>query len=160
MLADRQREVPFLTAKDLDDDGVRQVNAAIALSAVRLVIARDRDELEGVLDETGLRTSSFVPRTKIVNWEDATEEESFGLDVRIHHDTQFPLEVPVEWTCRNCATRTTEVFTISDELLPLDQQAYSIWLDRPCSACGHPPRRTRSPLGGEEFVNLAFPPEM
>jgi hypothetical protein len=160
MLADRQRDLPFLTAKDLDDEGVRQVNMAISLAAVRLVIAQGRDELEEVLDETGLRASSFMPRTKVVNWEDATEEQSFGLDIRVHHDTKFPLELPVEWTCRNCATQTAEAFVISRDLTPVDPQAYSIWLDRPCSGCGRPPRRTSSPLGGEEFVNLAVPPDM
>jgi len=159
MLADRQRELPFLAVKDLDDEGVRQVNAAITLGAVRLVIARDRDELETVLGETALRASSFIPQTKVVNWDDSAEEQSFGLDVRIHHDTQFPLELPLEWTCRNCAAQTTEVFAISRDLTPVDTQAYSSWLDRPCSACGRPPRRTGSPLGGEELIHLAFPPD-
>jgi hypothetical protein len=157
MLADSRKENPLLIAKDLDEDGVGEVNAAIALGAVRLIIARDRDELEAVLDETALRTSSFKPRTKVVNWNDTVEDRSFGLDIRIHHDTEFPLELPIEWTCRNCAMHSMEVFAIASDLTPAKPRAYSEWLDRPCSKCGRPPRRTRSPLGGEDLVHLALP---
>jgi hypothetical protein len=131
MLADRKGATPFLGAKDLDDDGVREVNAAIALGAVRLVIARDRDELEAVLKETELRSSTFKPRTQVVNWDDTVEERSFGLDVRIHHDTCFPLELPMAWTCLGCGTSGAEVFAISRELLPVQPRAYTEWLDRP-----------------------------
>jgi hypothetical protein len=160
MLADRQQELPFLAVKDLDDDGVCEVNAAIALEAVRLVVARDRDELEAVLGETELRNSSFKPRTKIVNWDDTVEERSFGLDVRIHHDTQFPLELPITWTCVTCGRSGSEVFVISSDLSPAESRAYSEWLDRPCTACGGPPRSTRSTLGGEDLVNLTLPPDV
>jgi hypothetical protein len=159
MLADRQRELPFLTAKDLDDDGVREVNAAIALGAVRLIVSRDRDELEAVLDETALPFSSFHPRTKVVNWNDAGEERSFGLDVRIHHNTQFPLELPIQWTCLSCGAHAKEVFVVSSELTPAHSNAYSEWLDRPCSQCGSQPRNTRSTLGGEDLVYLSMPPD-
>jgi hypothetical protein len=160
MLADRQQELPFLAVKDLDDDGVCEVNAAIALGAVRLVVARDRDELETVLDETRLRNSSFKPRTKVVNWDDAVEERSFGLDVRIHHDTEFPLELPISWRCATCGATGFEVFVISRGLLPADPRAYSEWLDCPCTGCGRRPRDTRSTLGGEDLVDLTLPPHV
>ena len=160
MLADRKDEVPFLAAKDLDEDGVREVNAAIALGAVRLVIARDRSELEAVLDETELRSSSFKPRTQVVNWDDTVEERSFGLDVRIHHDTCFPLELPMPWTCLSCGTLGSEIFVISNDLAPAHPRAYAEWLDRPCSQCGRRPRDTRSTLGGEDLVELTLPPDV
>jgi hypothetical protein len=158
MLADRQQEVPFLAVKDLDDEGVSQVNAAIALAAVRLVVARDRDELETVLNETALRSSTFKPQTKVVNWSDV-EERSFGLNVRIHHDTGFPLELPISWTCVTCATTDAEVFAISSDLEPVNPDAYSEWLDHPCNVCGRRPRDTRSTLGGEELLHLTLPPD-
>lgn len=160
MLADRQRELPFLTAKDLDDDGVREVNAAIALAALRLVVARDRDQLETVLDETALRTSAFRPRTTVVNWNDSVDDRTFGLDVRLHHDTQFPLELPINWTCRNCAMRITDLFVISADLTPTNPDGYSEWLDRPCPKCGQPPRRTHSTLADHELAHLTLPPDV
>lgn len=160
MLADRQQELPFLAVKDLDDDGVCEVNAAIALGAVRLVVARDRDELEAVLNETALRNSSFRPRTKVVNWDDTVEERSFGLDVRIHHNTEFPLELPISWTCVTCGTTGAEVFVISSHLVPAEPRAYSEWLDRPCFVCGQRPRDTQSTLGGKNLVDLTLPPDV
>jgi hypothetical protein len=160
MLADRQRESPFLTAKDLDEDGVRDVNAAIAFAAVRLVVARDRDELETVLGETALRTSAFRPRTKVVNWNDSVDERSFGLDVRLHHNTHFPVALPIEWTCQNCAARITDRFVVAADLTPANPHAYAEWLDRPCPGCGRPPRRTRSTLANHELAHLALPPDV
>lgn len=159
MLADRRSEVSCLVAKDLDEQGVREVNAAIALAAVRLVVSGDRELLERVLDDTGLRTSAFIPRTKVVNWDDTVEERSFGLDVRIHHNTEFPLVLPMKWACRSCGNARQEPFEISAELAPVNPQAYREWLDRPCPACGHSPRRTRSTLGGEDLVYLDLPLE-
>jgi hypothetical protein len=156
MLADRQREVPFLTAKDLDDDGVRDFNAAIALAAVRLVVARDREELETVLDETALRTSTFRPRTTAVKWRDVVEG-NFGVNVRLHHNTPFPLELQIEWTCHECAARSTDLFVVAADLTPAHPYAYTEWLDRPCSSCNRSPRQTRSPLG-EELAHLPLPP--
>jgi hypothetical protein len=157
MLADRQREVPFLTVKELDDDGVLEANAAIALAATRLVVARDRSDLEVVLDHTGLRESTFIPRTTVVNWDDTVEERSFGLSVRVHHDTAFPLHLPLEWACRKCGATATENFVVVAELKPENPAAYSEWLDRRCSSCGRTPRRTKSWLAGEEPIHLELP---
>lgn len=154
MLADRQRDDPFLTVKDLDDDGVRAANAAIALEATRLIVARDRDLLEAVLDETGLRTSTFMPRTIVVNWVDSVEQRSFAISVRLHHDTGFPLTLPLEWQCRHCKVVTVESFVIAEDLEPANNTSYTQWLDRRCSSCGRSPRRTKSTLSGEPAVHL------
>jgi uncharacterized protein DUF4238 len=159
MLADRQRDQPFLTTKEMDDDGVRDISAGIALAATRLVIARDRADLDAAIEETGLRSSTFTPRTGVVDWSDTVEERSFSLSVRIHHDTKFPLHLPLEWTCRSCGSTWLAQFSVTNDLAATNPRAYVEWLDTPCLTCSQPPRRTKSRLAGEEPVQVSLPPD-
>jgi hypothetical protein len=153
LLADRRADTPCLLVKRLDDEGVAEVNAAIARAAVRLVISHNRDQLEAVLVENALRNSTFVPGSVIVGWHDPTEGR-FGLSIRLHHDTTFPLEVPLKWECRACRTLADYAMYVGADYAALHPEAYTEWLNHRCATCGRTPRETESQLG-EDIVDLS-----
>jgi len=157
MLATRRRDLPFLTVKDAGDDDVAVVNAAIAHAAERLLIARGESELKNVLDETNLANDPRVPMCAIVVWDEETYARSFMLSVRVHFDTVYPLELPIEWECEGCGMSAIAIFVVAEGLTPHDPACYTAWLDTPCTACGRTPRETRSCLSGEEPFDLVPP---
>jgi uncharacterized protein DUF4238 len=108
-LSDRREERPVLAVHYTPNDEVQQINAAIARAATRLVIGCEESHVEGVLRATALRGATFVPRTALVEWYDSVGDRSFLLSVRVHHDTEFPLLLPLEWSCEACSAVAAQV---------------------------------------------------
>jgi hypothetical protein len=157
-LSDRREEQPVLAVHQTADDEVQQINAAIARAATRLIIGCEESHVEGILRATALRGTTFIPRTALVEWYDSVGNRSFLLSVRVHHDTEFPLLLPLDWSCEACSAVATQVLSVSSELKPTNPDQLTQWLDTPCEQCAQTPRHTRSKLSGEEPLHL-IPPE-
>jgi hypothetical protein len=144
--------------EELSAIDVSRVNSFIANAATRLVIAQEEGDLKSVLDATGLRDSSFIPTTGIVEWYDASGNRSFTPTVRVHHNTSFPLRLPVTWRCCTCGYIAITPFFVTSDLTAAQPREYTRWLDAPCRSCGVSPRENGSSLAGRRPSNLV-PPE-
>ena len=127
-LADRRDSLPILSTRLAGDLEVADINAAIAQAATRIIIGRDEVDVEKVLKATALRTSTFIPRTGLVEWYDEIGNCSLPLSVRTHQDSVFPLCLPLPWKCKTCGNDFLERFEVTATLQPLRPQHYTEWL--------------------------------
>lgn len=157
LLMDRRGDRPVLSLKLVSDEDVSEINAAIALSSTRLIIGRDRCDVEAVIAAVNDEGPSTAPSLEVVEWDDDVGHRSFTVSVAVRQDTPFPLELPIAWRCRECGRTDVETLVVSSELTPADPLAYSRWLDRPCDGCGKTPRRTASTLTGKTPTHIGSP---
>lgn len=154
LLADCSGESPILAEKVVADDDVAEINRAIARAASRLVIGRDRGDVDAVVEAVGDTSGHTL---EIVEWFDAIGNRSLKVSVSIRHDTSFPLEIPMAWACRGCGRSGVEVIVVSSDVKPAEPLAYTRWFDRRCGECGRTPRQTKSSLTGGEPLRIGFP---
>jgi Protein of unknown function (DUF4238) len=103
MLRDRSANVPILAVKDLGAAYVAEINARIALAALRLVIGRGRGDVENVIKATKLADNNLVPSVGMVEWYDDQSNRSIILSHRVHHDTFIRLHTKSRGRVANAA---------------------------------------------------------
>jgi hypothetical protein len=154
MMRTKAAEQPILAIKTVSADDIDEINARIARASLRLVIGRDRVDVERVVSATELAESGFTPIARIVEWYDPLLNRSFSVSHRVHHDTQYPIRLEFPWTCKACDAASTAIFGIASPTTAEDPQLYTKWLDTPCSSCGKAPRSTQTFLTGKGY-NMA-----
>lgn len=151
MLCDKAGERPRLAIKAIDSDDVAGINARIARAATRLVIGRDREDVERVIAATDLAASDFIPSTRIVEWHDPALNQSITVGHRVHYDTRYPIRQQWPWSCKSCGATSAVTFVIASPTTAQDPAFYTEWLDTPCQGCGNTPRSTQTFLTDSGF---------